>query len=208
MDQLIEQHHFISTVYTVRAQQFLEPVKEVSLRYLERSKSRKKKKNPVVTMTSSFLREPSIAEFAQYVSQTSWNILSAQGYSMQDMATYFTEMWTQEHNHLSNMDCHVHGHGVQISAFYFLDCPKGGCKLVVHDPRPGKVMASLISEDKKQVTSASSQIYLTPEPGALVLINSWLPHSFTKNFSNSPVRFVHMNLACAQIPQASKTEVI
>lgn len=208
MDQLVEQHYFTSPVYMIKKENFLEPVITVSRRYLEKSKTRKTKKNPVVTMTSSFIKEPEIAEFAQYVSQTAWNILSGQGYKMDNVATYFTEMWTQEHNYLSNMDTHVHGHGVQISAFYFLDVPKGGCKLVVHDPRPGKVMANLYDADKKKITSASHQVYFTPEAGTLVLINSWLPHSFTKNFSKTPMRFVHMNLACTLVPQASKTEVI
>ena len=207
MDQLKEAHYFPSPVYSIKKDDFLEAVKSVSARYLEKAKARKKTKSPVV-MTSSFINDPEIAPFAQYVSQTAWNILSGQGFKMDNVATYFTEMWTQEHGYLSNMDSHVHGHGVQISAFYFLDMPKGGCKLMIHDPRPGKVMANLYDLDKKKVTQASHQIVFTPEPGTLVLLNSWLPHSLSKNFSKSPCRFVHMNLACALTLQESKTEVI
>jgi hypothetical protein len=201
-DQLIEQYYFQTPVYLVKKPEFLPVVNAVSQRYIERSRARKKNKNPVMVMSGSYMNEPEIAEFAKYVSQTGWNILSAQGYRMEDLVTYFTEMWTQEHNHMSSMETHVHGHGVQISAFYFLDAPENSCKLVVHDPRPGKVIVNLHQKDARQVTEASHQIVFKPEPGLLVFINSWVPHSFTKNFSKQPLRFVHINMSVALSPEA------
>lgn len=201
-DQLIEQYYFQTPVYLLKKPDFLPTVKAVSERYVERSRARKKTKNPVVVMSGSYMNEPEMAEFCKYVSQTAWNILSAQGYRMQDLVTYFTEMWTQEHNHMSSMETHTHGHGVQISGFYFLDVPEKSCKLVVHDPRPGKVMVNLHQADPRQVTEASHQIVFTPEPGLMVFMNSWVPHSFTKNFSKDSLRFVHMNLSVALSPEA------
>ena len=100
-------------------------------------------------------------------------------------------------NNLSSMDTHVHGMGAQISAFYFLDVPEGACNLVIHDPRPAKVIINMPAEDESKITAASGQIMFTPEPGALILTNSWLPHSFTRNLSDKPMRFVHMNLTVA-----------
>lgn len=200
MDKLSETHYFATPVYMVRKPEFLETVKGVSSRYVEASKKRKKGKSYVVLMTASYMNEPEMAEFAQYISQTAWNILSAQGYKMDNLVTYFTEMWTQEHNHMSSMETHVHGRGAQISAFYFLDAPKNGCKFVIHDPRPGKVIINLPEANNKEITAGSHQIVFTPEPGALILTNSWVPHSFTKNFSKEPVRFVHMNLSVAVNP--------
>lgn len=198
----MEQYYFQTPVYLLKKPDFLPTVKAVSERYVERSRARKKNKNPVVVMSGSYMNEPEMAEFCKYVSQTAWNILSAQGYRMQDLVTYFTEMWTQEHNHMSSMETHTHGHGVQISGFYFLDVPEKSCKLVVHDPRPGKVMVNLHQADPRQVSDASHQIVFTPEPGLMVFMNSWVPHSFTKNFSKDSLRFVHMNLSVALSPEA------
>jgi hypothetical protein len=200
MDKLIETHYFATPVYTVRKPEFLEPVRAVSGRYLEASRQRKKSKNPIVLMSASYMHEPEMAEFAQYISQTAWNILSSQGFDMKNLVTYFTEMWTQEHNYLSSMETHVHGRGAQISVFYFLDAPKSGCKLVIHDPRPGKVIINLPETDPNAITQGSHQIVFTPEPGAMIFVNAWVPHSFTKNFSKESVRFVHMNLNVAPNP--------
>lgn len=193
MDHLSEAHYFTSPVYMIKKPEFLEMVKAVSEKHLQQMRAAGK----VTTMTGNFSLDPEIGEFAQYVSQTAWNILASQGYMMSNLVTYFTEMWTQEHNKMSSMDTHVHGMGAQISAFYFIDVPEGGCSLVIHDPRPAKVIINMPQEDDKKITSASTQIMFTPEPGALILTNAWLPHSFTRNTSDQPVRFVHMNLSVA-----------
>ena len=205
-DTLEETHYFASPVYTVLKPEFLEAVRTVSERYEERSRQRKKKPDYVNLMTASYHHEPELKDFSQYVSQTAWNILASQGYAMDKLVTYFTEMWTQEHNHLSSMDTHVHGRGAQISAFYFIDTPPKGCKLVIHDPRPGKVIINLPEKDDKEITMGSHQIVFTPKAGVLIFANSWLPHSFTKNMSEEPVRFVHMNLSVAINDQAVEEE--
>jgi len=193
METLKEAHYFVSPVYYVEKPEFLQMVKAVS----DRSLSMTRNEGNVITMSGNYSGDPEVAEFTQYVSQTAWNILKAQGYAMDGLITYFTEMWTQEHNRMSHMDTHVHGMGVQISAFYFLDVPDEGCKLVVNDPRPGKVIINLPQEDEKKITAASTQIVFTPKPGFLILTNAWLPHSFTRNNSDQPMRFVHMNLSVA-----------
>ena len=102
-------------------------------------------------------------------------------------------MWTQEHYKFSGQDEHVHPN-MQISGFYFLDVPKNTPKVIIHDPRPSKVFSALPEVDMTQATYASTMINFTPEPGTLLLTNSWLPHSFTKNPSEKPFRFIHFNL--------------
>lgn len=193
MDQLNEAHYFTSPVYMVKKTEFLGAVQSCSDRHLEIAR----KAGNVTTMTGNFSLDPEVSDFAQYVSQTAWNILASQGYMMSKLVTYFTEMWTQEHGTQSVMDTHVHGMGAQISAFYFLDVPDQGCNLVIHDPRPGKVIVSLPAEDDSKITAASPMVMFTPEPGVLIFTNSWLPHSFTRNQSDKPMRFVHMNLSVA-----------
>lgn len=207
MDTLNETHYFVTPVYMVRKVEFLEPVKKISTRYLAEVKQRGKKNYAL--MTANYSHEPEIQDFAQYVSQTAWNILAAQGFAMKDAVTFFTEMWTQEHNTNSSMETHMHGRGAQISAFYFLDAPKDGCKFAIHDPRPSKVIINLPEEKPEEMSIGSHQILFTPEPGTLIFTNAWLPHSLTKNLSRDPCRFVHMNLSVAANPmQIEEPEII
>ena len=208
MDTLEHFNCFVSTVYVIKKPEFLEPVNTVSARYLEQSKEFIPDAK-ITRMTGSYAHEPELEEFSRYISQTAWNILSSQGYAMDNLVTYFTEMWTQEHNNHSSMDYHVHGHGAQISAFYFLDTPPEGCQLIVHDPRPAKVIVSLPPKDDRTISSASQHIVLTPDAGTLILANAWLPHSFSRNNSDTPMRFVHMNLTVLPAPeQKAEVEVI
>jgi len=43
-------------------------------------------------------------------------------------------------------------------------------------------------------TYASTMINFEAEPGTLLFTNSWLPHSFTRNASKTPSRFIHFSL--------------
>lgn len=207
MEQLQEATYFPTKVYAIKKPEFLDAVKEVSARYLEESKKALGEGQHMTVMTGTYAHEESIKDFAEYVSQTAWNILQSQGYAMDKLVTFFTEMWTQEHNAFSDMTYHVHNMGAQISAFYFLETPKGGCQMLIHDPRPTKMMINLQEADDKVVSGATSHIVFTPEPGTLLLTNSWLPHSFSKNMSMEPTRFVHMNLSVMIAPETQEPEV-
>jgi uncharacterized protein (TIGR02466 family) len=200
VDQLSEVAYFQSPVYMVKKPEFLESVNAVSARYAGSEKNN-------LMMSGNFAYDPEVVAFSQYVSQTAWNILESQGFAMGGMVTYFTEMWTQQHGMMSTMESHVHPQS-QINAFYFLDAPKDCSKLVIHDPRPGKVMVALPETDVTTITPASSRIVFTPMEGTLVLMNAWLPHSLTKHLSDQPLRFVHINIAVAPAPEAPKPEVV
>lgn len=210
MDTLSELKYFTTTLYAIKKPEFLDAMKKVSDQALaEAGIYDANKANPMTVMTGNYSEAPLAQDFARYVSQTAWNILKSQGYAVDHVATFFTEMWTQEHKTFSSMEHHVHGVGSQISAFYFLDCPPNGCKIMIHDPRPAKVISSLHPADANQITDASSQILLTPEPGILVFANSWLSHGFSRNMDPNPTRFIHMNLGVALNPQqADNVEVI
>ena len=202
MDKLEELHYFTTPIYSIVKTEFLDPIRALSAKHLEHSKEHMKSDKPMTVMTGNFSLESEAAEFAQYVSQSAWNILNAQGYDMEKLVTYFTEMWTQEHNFHSSMDTHVHGHGSQISAFYFLEVPENACKLIIHDPRPAKVIINLPERDNSKVSPASQMIVFTPQEGTLFLAPAWLPHQFTRNLNpDKPVRFVHMNLAVTLAPE-------
>jgi uncharacterized protein (TIGR02466 family) len=207
MDQLQEAGYFQTKIYAVKKPEFLEAVKKVSDRHLEEVRKSHGENKQMTVMTTTYAHEPELAGFAEYVSQTAWNILASQGYKMDDLVTYFTEMWTQEHNTVSDMPYHVHNMGSQISAFYFLDVPPGGCQMLIHDPRPTKMMINLPAADDKVVSEASPHIVFTPEMGTILFANAWLPHSFTKNMSLEPTRFVHMNLG-VMLVENSQVEVV
>jgi uncharacterized protein (TIGR02466 family) len=209
MDQLEQGNYFSCPIYSIKKPEFLEPLRSVTEKYLEQSKACMKIDNPITVMTGDYSHEVEVSEFGQYVSQTAWNILSSLGYDMDNLVTYFMEMWTQEHNFHSNMEQHVHGLGAQISAFYFLDVPEDGCKIVIYDPRPAKVITNLPLKDNNVVSAASSTIVFTPEAGMMFFAPSWLPHSFSRNLNkDNPMRFVHMNISVMQKPEEPKPEVI
>jgi uncharacterized protein (TIGR02466 family) len=156
-------------------------------------------------MTADFSAEPEVEIFAQYVSQTAWNILDSQGYDMSRLVTYFQEMWAQEHSQYSGMDQHVHGAGSQISAFYFTSVPAWSSSMAVYDPRPAKVITALPMKDD---AIARQQLVFNPKPGMLLLAPSWLPHSFTRHMGEAPLVFVHMNLSVAPAPEAPEVEIV
>jgi uncharacterized protein (TIGR02466 family) len=154
-------------------------------------------------MTGNFYDDPRAAEFTNFVGSTAWNILSGQGYNMQNKTTTFLEMWTQEHHKHSSMDQHTHGFGSQIVGFYFLEAPENCSSVVFHDPRAGKVQISLDEQDPKTATAASSMIHFKPKPGMLMFANAWLAHSFTRHAADTPIKFVHFNLTTRHMEASS-----
>lgn len=193
--QLDVQFYFPCPIYLIERTDFLESVNLVSEEHLKKSRSSASldEMYPVV-MTDNFYDDPRTAEFTNFVGSTAWNILSGQGYNMQNKTTAFLEMWTQEHHKHSAMEQHVHGFGSQIVGFYFLETPENCSNVVFHDPRAGKVQISLDEQDLKAATAASSMIHFKPKPGMLMFANAWLAHSFTRHAADTPIKFVHFNL--------------
>jgi hypothetical protein len=72
---------------------------------------------PVVHTPISF--EEKIQPLLNYTVNTAWNLLDGQGYDMQSLSTYFTEVWCQSHRKYSSMDYHMHG-DCQMTAFILL----------------------------------------------------------------------------------------
>jgi len=153
--QLQVAYHFPCPIYIIERPDFLEGVNVVSEEFLETAK-KTQQLNEIypMHMTESYYADPRMVGFTEFVGGTAWNILSEQGYAMQDKAVQFTEMWTQEHHKHSAMDAHVHGYGSQIVGFYFLKTPEDCSKVVFHDPRSGKVQIDLPEQDISMATPA------------------------------------------------------
>jgi hypothetical protein len=159
-------------------------------------------------MSGSYFEDPRIEDFVSFVGGTAWNILNEQGYTMQDNATIFTEMWTQEHHKHSLMEQHVHGYGAQIVGFYFLEVPDDTTRVMFYDPRAGKVQIDLPEQDSTLATLASKVINFTPKPGLLLFTNAWLAHAFTRHANDKPVKFVHFNLNVGTAPSMPTNQVM
>jgi uncharacterized protein (TIGR02466 family) len=193
---LDELHYFVTPIYITKQPQFLETVKTIAADSIKKvhGKTKPNKIHPVL-MSGNMLEDERIEEFASFVGSTAWNILSSQGYAMENFSTVFTEMWCQEHYQTSSMDHHTHPGGNLLVGFYFLDTPEGCPPVVIHDPRPGRVMLDLPQVDVNQLSLASTMVNFIPEPGMLMFAPAWLAHSFNRNASKSPFRFVHFNLS-------------
>ena len=193
--QLQVAFHFACPIYVIERPDFLEAVNEVS----EQSLAQSREKNGLdeiypVVMSGDLSSDERTQKFVEFVGATGWNILSEQGYAMQDNGVTILEMWTQEHHKHSAMEQHVHGYGAQIVGFYFLEVPENCSRLIFHDPRAGKILTDLPQQDVNNATIASQMINFEPKPGLLVFSNAWLAHSFTRHASDKPIKFVHFNL--------------
>jgi uncharacterized protein (TIGR02466 family) len=192
---LDELHYFVTPIYITKQPQFLETVKAIAADSIKQvhGKAKPNKIYPVL-MSGNMLEDERIAPFAEFVGQTAWNILSSQGYAMDQFSTAFTELWCQEHYQTSSMDYHAHPGGSFLVGFYFLDTPEGCPPAVIHDPRPGRVMLDMPQADVNQLSLASTMVNFVPEPGMMMFAPAWLAHSFSRNTSKAPFRFVHFNL--------------
>jgi uncharacterized protein (TIGR02466 family) len=188
--------HFPCPIYLIERPDFLDCVIEVSEESLQQQR-KERKLNEVypVIMSGNYFANPKLAKFTEFVGATAWNILSEQGYAMQDKVVSFTEMWTQEHHKYSAMDQHTHGYGSQIVGFYFLEVPEESSRVVFYDPRISKTMIDLPEADINQATVASKMINFEPKPGLMIFSNAWLAHSFTRHAADKPIKFVHFNLS-------------
>jgi uncharacterized protein (TIGR02466 family) len=194
--QLYGSNYFCSSIYSLIEPKFLDTLRKVSKLYLDESKKKTKlDKTFPIAQGDNMFTDPRISDFAGFVSGAAHQVLSSQGYNVTGFKMVYTEMWAQEHHTGSGHEEHIHGMGNQISGFYFLDTPKDGPRVVFHDPRPAKVYANLPEMDITQATIASNMINYTPEPGLMILTNSWLPHTIQRNPSKQPLRLIHFNLA-------------
>lgn len=195
--------YFPSLIYIIERPDLLESVSAVSEESLaqQRKESKLDELYPVV-MSGNYMNDERVKPFLQFVLDTGWNILNEQGYAMQNYATTFTEVWTQEHYKHSAMEQHTHPNS-QIVGFYFLEVPENSSRVVFHDPRIAKTMSDLPEQDVNNATLASRMVNFQPKPGMLMFANAWLAHSFTRHAADKPIKFVHFNITTMVNQQAA-----
>jgi len=200
--KLQQWHYFPSVLYTIDRPEFVNPILNISNEYLQQAKANQKLNEIYpVYMTQGFQNDARITDFVRFIGTTSWDILAGQGYNMSPFHTFITELWCQEHHKFSGQDEHIHGHGNQITGFFFLEVPEDAPRVAIHEPRPAKQYANLPEANMANATYASLMINFQPKVGQFMFTNSWLPHSFTKNPSKKPFKFIHFNVGVMPAPQ-------
>lgn len=192
-DQLDVGFYFCAPVYSIKIPSFIDLVNSVSEEYMEKSADNLNEIYPA-RMSKNFFDDPRLTSFSDFIRGASRDVLISQGYEMQNVNLFFSEMWTQEHHKHSHMERHTHGNGAQIVGFYFLEVPEKSSRVIFHDPRQGKEFIDMQEASIEKATIASRAINYLPEPGQLFLTNAWLPHSFDRHAGTDPLRFVHFNL--------------
>ena len=199
--KLQQWHYFPSVLYTIDKPEFVNSVANVSNEYLQAARQNQQLNEIYpVYMTQGFQNDARVADFVRFIGTTAWDILAGQGYNMTPFHTFLTELWCQEHHKFSGQDEHLHGNGNQISGFYFIEVPDDSPRVAIHEPRPAKQYANLPEANMANATYASLAINFMPKVGQFMFTNSWLPHSFTKNPSNTPFRFIHFNVGVMPAP--------
>lgn len=170
--------------------EFLVPARQVLTEYLERVKP-----NSWNVCQSESMFDDRLQGLLQLIAQTSFQMLSEQGYDMNNAQTNVSQFWGQEFTKYGQHIEHVHPFGAQIVGMYFVDVPeKDSAYPMVFDPRPSKRQINMPQSNQNDVTYASEQIVIGVQSGDLVFTNAWLPHGFTRHESDTPMRFIHFTV--------------
>ena len=168
--KLQQWHYFPSVLYTIDRPEFLDNLRSVSNEYLSSIK------------TTNTLNEV----------YPVWQTVGFQNDAR--IANFVAKICVADATN-------IHGMGNQLSGFYIMDVPEDVApRVAIHDPRPAKQYANLPEANAANATYASRAINFMPKPGQFMFFNSWLPHSFTKNPSNTPMRFIHFNVGVIPAP--------
>ena len=193
---------FPSSVIRTHQPQFIEAAKVV----LEEKLS-KVERNSWNVCQSEPIFDKRLDGLLEFIAKTSHEVLTEQGYNMQTNQTSVTEFWGQEFTRNAQHIEHVHPRA-QISGFYFVEVPENSSMPTVFDPRIGKRQINMIQANMENVTYASEQIMFKPVAGEVLLMNSWLPHGFTRHESDSPLRFIHFNVDVEPYQGSCQVEVV
>ena len=200
---------FCSPFYKIHTLEFLKSATTVFDREVENIKKDSSFKineiHPFI-MTGNLFDE-TLNDFYSFINQEAWNILDGQGYDMINFQTFVGDSWGQVHFRYSSMDYHYHPESV-ISGFYIISAPEDSCKIIIHDPRMHKQFdQKLPVKPTNDISLASTSVLYSPKEGDMFFTNWWLPHSFTRNQSMSPFKFIHFNIY-TQYVEACKPEII
>ena len=91
MDNLEMAVYFATAVYSISKPEYLDSALTVFDEAIAKNTAQMNELYPV-KMTDNLFMDERIRDLAGYISSTAWNILSSQGYKMDDKVTYFQSM--------------------------------------------------------------------------------------------------------------------
>lgn len=189
---------FPSAVLRFSKPEHLEVSKKVLTEYIAQVKP-----NQWNVCQSESMLDDRLDDLFTTIATASFDMMLDQGYNMTNKQTRVAELWGQEFLRYGQHIEHIHGDGMQITGFYFVNTPENGSVPIVFDPRPGKKQISMRQTNPEEVTYASEQIMLDVKAGDFMLFNSWLPHGFTRHESDEPFQFIHFNVRVEDTPVPS-----
>lgn len=200
-------YHFATPVFRYSKPEFLNSVNTVFEEYINNVRRDKNPNDPYPgLMTELISKDERIEDFLKYISDISWDVLNKQGYDMNLFYTDASDMWGQFHPFSSSMEKHAHGGGTYLTGFYFLNTPENSSKMYLHDTSHLKPYVNLPIRQDAGMVSAHTSIFYEPKPGDLIFTNSWVEHSFTRNASQQPYNFIHINVKV--VPREQNTPII
>lgn len=201
---------FCSPVYSLLMPTYLNDLNRISDKYIEEAK---KNNQPLIDERNKFIgkdikdfgfvhhsafmgNDPELKEFKAFIKDTSYTILSEQGYDLSGHKLYFKDLWVQEFPQAGGGEHWPHIHeSSHISGFYFLKCSPKTSMPVFHDPRPAKWITELPIKNES-VQYAYNRFSYPVLPGTFVFFNSYLTHQYILDAGIEPFRFVHFNVQC------------
>lgn len=200
---------FSSSIGVIEAKQFLNVASDVSDHYIHEA-LKKYKMDPTYPLIQSgnMVWDKNLVDFNNFILSTANDLLDKQGYDVTKVKLSINDMWCQKHFKMSNHERHVHNNGAVLTAFYMLECPANSCHLLFYDPRVGKEYGFVLPEkDERALTDASNIVNYGPSEGELIMTNAYIPHGFTRNASDKPFTFLHINIYAEWVEQKLDTKV-
>ena len=154
-----------------------------------------KKDSGFVFHSTTLTQEPKLTLFHQYITETSFNLLTEMGYNLKNFNVTLTESWVQEFakNGGGHHTLHTHWNG-HISGFYFLKASERTSKPIFQDPRPGHLMNGLPLQNQNEITYGSTEVHYSVRPGTMIFFPSYMPHMYAVDSGYEPFRFIHWNV--------------
>lgn len=201
---------FPSSIGIVNASQFLNVTRQRSKQWIELAKLNYQI-DPIypVVQTENMVWDDSLVKFNEFVLASANEFLDKQGYDISKVQLSINDLWCQEHYKMSGHEKHVHNNGAVISAFYIIECPDNSSYMLFYDPRVGKEYGFVLPEkNERELSEASNIINYGPSNGELIITNSYVPHGFTRNRSDKPFVFLHINIYATWLePQKVDTKL-
>lgn len=96
---------------------------------------------------------------------------------------HLTRMWVNVMGSGSSHPFHIHPHSV-ISGSFYLQMPKAAPGIKFEDPRMSSMMARPAIRDKAK-PFMKNYLTLKPQPGEVVLFESWLKHEVPSHYGST-----------------------